>query len=204
MNTITYKHHNAGVGLVEVLVTLIVLSIGLLGLAALQLTGLRSNSGAESRSTASMLASDIADRMRANPTAVDNNDFSNIDTTNISCLSPPVKQCGDYYDGSAHVTATSCTADQMATYDLKVWYCGTTNGTAQHGGFSSSLTHPLLPSGRATINCNDSDPSDADACTNGSTHTITVSWTPTNPDINKNTAGTTTQPTQHVTLTITP
>jgi type IV pilus assembly protein PilV len=55
-----------GATLVEVLVALLVLSIGLLGVAALQVNALQTNSSAHVRSQASVLAYDIADRMRAN------------------------------------------------------------------------------------------------------------------------------------------
>jgi type IV pilus assembly protein PilV len=58
-----------GSTLVEVLVSLVVLSIGLLGVAALQLSSLRANSSAAQRSQATFLAYDIADRMRANRNA---------------------------------------------------------------------------------------------------------------------------------------
>lgn len=56
----------AGVGLIEVLVSLLVLSIGLLGLAALQAQSLRFTTDAYLRSQATVLASDIIDRIRAN------------------------------------------------------------------------------------------------------------------------------------------
>lgn len=55
-----------GFTLIEVMVAVIVLSIGLLGLAALQTTGLRNNHSAYYRSQATFLAYDIIDRMRAN------------------------------------------------------------------------------------------------------------------------------------------
>jgi type IV pilus assembly protein PilV len=50
-------------------VTLLVLGIGLLGLAALQVTGLRVNDGALLRTRASLVAYDLADRLRADPGA---------------------------------------------------------------------------------------------------------------------------------------
>jgi len=56
----------SGFTLLEVLIALLVLAIGLLGLAALQTTGLRSNQMATSRTHATQLAYDITDRMRAN------------------------------------------------------------------------------------------------------------------------------------------
>ena len=58
--------HQWGATLIEVLVAVLVLSIGLLGLAGLQVTSLQSNHSAYYRSQATLLAYDIADRMRAN------------------------------------------------------------------------------------------------------------------------------------------
>jgi type IV pilus assembly protein PilV len=55
-----------GTTLVETLVALLVLSIGLLGVAGMQMTSLQNNRGAHLRSQAQVLAYDIADRMRAN------------------------------------------------------------------------------------------------------------------------------------------
>lgn len=58
----------SGFTLIEVMVAVVVLSIGLLGLAGLQATGLRHNQSASFRSTATVLAYDITDAMRANRT----------------------------------------------------------------------------------------------------------------------------------------
>ena len=57
-----------GTTLVETLVALLVLSIGLLGVAGMQMSSLQNNRGAHLRSQAQVLAYDIADRMRANRT----------------------------------------------------------------------------------------------------------------------------------------
>lgn len=56
----------AGFSLIEVLVALVVLSVGLLGLAALQQNAVRFNHDAYLRSQATVLAYDMADRMRGN------------------------------------------------------------------------------------------------------------------------------------------
>lgn len=66
---------NRGFTLLEVLIALLVLSIGLLGLAALQTVGLRSNQMATMRTLATQAAYDITDRMRSNPTAVDAQEY---------------------------------------------------------------------------------------------------------------------------------
>ncbi|HBA32699.1 MAG TPA: type IV pilus modification protein PilV, partial [Gammaproteobacteria bacterium] len=55
-----------GFTLLEVLIALVILSVGLLGLAGLQTTGLRNNHSAYLRSQATLLAYDITDRIRAN------------------------------------------------------------------------------------------------------------------------------------------
>lgn len=59
----------AGTSLLEVLIAVVVLSLGLLGLAGLQVAGLRVNQGAMQRSQATMLAYDVFDRMRSDRTA---------------------------------------------------------------------------------------------------------------------------------------
>ena len=65
-----------GMTLIEVLVALLVLSIGLLGVAGLQWQALRSNHGAHLRSQATILAHDIADRMRANRTEAEDGAYA--------------------------------------------------------------------------------------------------------------------------------
>lgn len=56
----------SGFSLLEVLVAILVLAIGLLGLAGLMASSMRNNHGAYHRTQAVWLAYDIADRMRAN------------------------------------------------------------------------------------------------------------------------------------------
>ncbi len=58
-----------GFTLVEVLVALVVMSVGMLGIAALYLEGLRAGRTALYRTTAITLAADMADRIRANRNA---------------------------------------------------------------------------------------------------------------------------------------
>ncbi len=57
---------SAGFTLIEVLVTMVVLSIGLLGLAMMQTVSLKYNHNAQLRTQATAFAYDILDRMRVN------------------------------------------------------------------------------------------------------------------------------------------
>jgi len=57
----------AGFSLIEVLVTMLILAFGLLGVAGLLVGGVSNAAGSESLNKANQLASEMADRMRANP-----------------------------------------------------------------------------------------------------------------------------------------
>ncbi|SFM00556.1 type IV pilus assembly protein PilV [Nitrosomonas communis] len=68
--------HQKGVTMIEVLVAIIVLSMGLLGLAGLQSAGLTYNQSASFRSTATMMTYSILDSMRANRTGAINGSYN--------------------------------------------------------------------------------------------------------------------------------
>jgi len=91
--------------LVETLVAVLVLAVGLLGLAGLQVTGLKSNHGSYLRSQATALAYDLIERMRANRAAVANGDYDNpAPSRSDACLSPP-----------------GCSPSALARHDLYEW-----------------------------------------------------------------------------------
>jgi len=86
------KKRCQGLTLVEILVALVVLSVGLLGLAAMQTTSVKFTTSAYQRTQATALAYDLIDRMRGNRLAALNNDY------NVAFQSP-VPACGAF-DGS--------------------------------------------------------------------------------------------------------
>ena len=100
-----------GFSLVEVMVALLVLSIGLLGLAALQTTSLQFNTGSYHRTQATFLAYDIIDRMRANIDAVANSDGAGYDQPTSTDVTM-----------STNCDSADCTSAQLAIYDVRKWY----------------------------------------------------------------------------------
>jgi len=56
-----------GLGLIEILITVLILGIGILGVASTQVVSLQMNTQSQSRSQAVLLAEDLFDRIRANP-----------------------------------------------------------------------------------------------------------------------------------------
>lgn len=65
-----------GVGLIEVLISLLLLSLCLLGMAALQASTLRNNQSAQSRSMATIMTASITESMRANVTAARGGEYN--------------------------------------------------------------------------------------------------------------------------------
>ncbi|NRB38249.1 MAG: type IV pilus modification protein PilV [Pseudomonadales bacterium] len=123
--------YQRGMNLIEVLITILVLSVGLMGMAAIQLTGLKSNQSAYFRSQASMLAYDMADRMRANATLAYVSTGNDFDTDGSVPSLPSCVQA-----------ATGCTAVDQVDADLAEW-----SSRVKTGNNSSSL----LPGARGVI-----------------------------------------------------
>lgn len=66
-----------GIGMLEVLIAIVVLSIGLIGMASLQISGLRFNRDAFLRSQATVLIYDVIEQMRIDAVnAIDNGAYS--------------------------------------------------------------------------------------------------------------------------------
>lgn len=76
---------SAGIALIEVLVAVLVLGVGLLGMAAMQSVSSQMTNGAEQRTQAVLLTSDMLDRIRANRGAINSYDGVNIDPDNVNC-----------------------------------------------------------------------------------------------------------------------
>lgn len=162
------QRKQGGFTLVEILITVLVLSIGLLGLAALQTVGMRNTSHAFLRSQATVLGNSFIERMRANSTGVDNGDYRAVNTAAIACNTPPNPYCARNGVTAAQV----CDVDQLATFDIYTIACGYLSGGSELGGIDD-----VLPAGsRMTVNCIDSDPADANLCTPGSSHRLNLVW----------------------------
>ena len=68
--TVPNLQHQHGLTLIEVLVAIVLIAFGLLAVASMQITGLKNNQSAYYRTTATVLAYDMLDRMRANKKAL--------------------------------------------------------------------------------------------------------------------------------------
>jgi len=66
MNHSSPRSLQRGLSMIEVLVAIVIISLGLLGMAGLQASGLRTSQSAFYRAQAAQFANDMAERMRAN------------------------------------------------------------------------------------------------------------------------------------------
>lgn len=108
---------DSGFTLIEVLIATLVLAVGLLGLAGLQVTSIRNNLSAYNRSQATQLAYDMADRMRANKNASVDPATGNVIAGSVyltMALASAVAQANC-------TTVTGCSGAQMAQNDLFQW-----------------------------------------------------------------------------------
>ncbi len=136
-----------GFTLIEVLVAVIILALGLIGLAGLQANGLANNHSAYNRSQASQFAYDIADRMRSNSSVV-NAYVGATDKANILACPNGTNPCT-----SCTTTATPCIETVMVTKDVFEW--------------KNSL-RTTLPLGDGTV--------EADPPAGSGIYRVTISW----------------------------
>ena len=106
MNTTTAttldRKRVSGFTLIEVLIALIIMSVGMLGIAGLYVHSLQAGSTSLFRHNAVTLAGDIADRIRANPRAGPAYALAGADN---NCVSGGV----------------NCTRGEMAAHDIFLW-----------------------------------------------------------------------------------
>ena len=114
-----------GISLIEVMMAVLIFSVGMLGLASLMVMATRSNHAAYLRTQVTFLAQSMADRMRANPVGVWNGNYNN--------TSYPIT-------GSTDCETTACAPANVAKRDQQTW---------------STLLTTLLPNATASIACAD-------------------------------------------------
>lgn len=100
------RHPQSGFSLVEVMIALVIMSIGMLGIAGLYVQSLQAGRTSMFRHHAVTLAGDIADRIRANPTAAAAYDHLPNDAG---------------VDNSCVTGGVDCTPGEMAANDIFLW-----------------------------------------------------------------------------------
>lgn len=103
MNNKLRQRRQSGFSLVEVLIALVVMSVGMLGIAGLYVQSLQAGRTSMFRHHAVTLAGDVADRIRANPRGVAT--YEDAVGADNNCITG----------------AINCTSIQMAENDVWLW-----------------------------------------------------------------------------------
>lgn len=144
----------SGFTLMEILISLFVLSIGLLGMAGLQIGGMNSTKSAQTRTLATLAAYDIIDRMRTNTDGVSAGDYDSVSCSSSGSLPSCIS------------SSTGCTSSELTTYDVYDW-CTNYVDTLPDGSAT------VAKSGNVhTITVNWTEASDADSPSKAVTVTV--------------------------------
>lgn len=170
----TNRLSQKGVGMIEVLITLVILAVGLLGVASLQFVGSFSNKEALARTQAVLVTQQMTERMRAASVAsattdgfVIHNNYvvdNYYNFNNLSCTgTTPAYECHCLTVPAAIPNCESgeCDAADLAIFDAYQMSCSVVREN---------------PEATINISCNDNNIADSDACTAGSIHKIIVKW----------------------------
>lgn len=137
-----------GFTMIEVVIALLVLMVGLLGIASMQTYGVQATMKSHQQAIAMVQAQDIADRIRTN--------ISGLRSTQYTNAIP-----GAVPDPTCIELADTCTSTQLAATDLFNWQ--TENAAS-------------LPLGQGSIVCTDIDAATAGTLEAGSSCVITLRW----------------------------
>lgn len=139
----THRHsrRQSGFTMLEVLISMVIIAFGLLGVAGLQVFALKNNQSATFRSTATMLAADMADRVKANVGGAIDGAYNAPDL-------------GAYVTAVAGCAGAGCTTAELAQNDLFEW---------------QQRIAAVLPGGVGIV-CLDSTPHDGTTPTNPAGH----------------------------------
>ena len=150
-----------GFSLLEVLIALLIFSLGMLGLAGLMVVSVKTNQSAYQRTQASFLAQSMADRMRANTGQI--NDY-----------------IGPYNESTAGITACdACPPIDMVERDRRLW-------SQQLITFLPRTAAAAIACDGDTLGT----PSTAGAATYDGLCTMTITWNEATLDVAENAADT--------------
>lgn len=122
--------------MIEVLVTITIVSFALLGLAAMLIKSIQHSNGSLLQGVAVQQAYDLADRMRANASGLNSGSYDNV-------ICPAAQSCTGF---------TTCSTSQLAAYDVCTW--NSQNGTLLPAG-QGTLARGGGATYAITVNWND-------------------------------------------------
>jgi len=133
-----------GFSLLEVVIAALILSTGLLGVASLQIVGMKGTQQSSMKNQAMSVVQSITERMRANYQGVVQNRYVLADTktTAFDCATP-----------APNCTAGTCNASNIAKADLHNLVCGYGNTPRTGGVATAGNDIAILVNGSLKLEC---------------------------------------------------
>jgi type IV pilus assembly protein PilV len=149
-----------GFSMVELLISVVIMSIGVLGMAGLQIISMQQNRSALLQGEAMFIANDILDRIRANPsTGYGGAAITDAPGVTTDCV------------------GNTCTEAEMAAYDIAQWQCSINSVDAAgdpHTVCGNFGITGAMPGGFCAVA---SDPCAGGAIAlSGDVYTVTIQW----------------------------
>lgn len=112
----------SGVGLIEVLCAVVILSLGMFASTRMQLTALQTNQSALYRGNARFLAEDMVSRMRANRPGIEAGAYANVDTGAAAAGDAGERPASPADEQTAPgCLVAGCDAAALAQADIAAW-----------------------------------------------------------------------------------
>lgn len=138
------KNHQLGYNLLEVMVAALILSTAILGIASLQMIGMKGTQQSLMKQQAMGVVQNMIERMRSNPAGVTALNYE-INSNGFNC-SQPVPNCA----------ASNCTPAQIALVDTLNIVCGMHVGAGPNTGgvkVTNANDNPILVDGTLDVVC---------------------------------------------------
>lgn len=118
-----HSRQSRGASLIEVLVAMVILSVGLLGAAGLQATAAKYKINTWARGAISSLYSDLTDRVRMNSDVAGSNFVTGVTDTSQYLFSSTwsSQQSAALTTPTPNCETSTCTPTERATYDMMAW-----------------------------------------------------------------------------------
>lgn len=149
------RHTASGISMIEILIAIVVLAVGMLGVASLQGLAIQNNAVSGQYTVAALQVQSLVERMRANRLGVQANAY---DLAAGSTPPSPQVDCG----------TKNCDPEQAAAWDLTRWHAEVTGKDADFGNGSVRA----LPSAVLSVSCVDTP------CGDLSPRSVTLCWDP--------------------------
>lgn len=158
----TFTSKQQGITLLEVLISMVVMAIGMLGMAALQIKTLNTTQEGYSRAQVVALLEDTTDRVRTNALYLSETEISTYttlakDAESLNWCATPPKSC---------MSGDLCEGKELVKLDISQ--------------SCSALTSTNIANAKMGAICNDRVSGDAFACSQGSKMVLYASWQPQN------------------------